>query len=92
MPERKDIVGEVQVLFKDGGGDIEINLFINCNISAQAGRDSESADTMCKFIKWLFGWTSSYIIENNITDKNGKLFTVPEFKYTKDSFKQGYPD
>lgn len=83
---KKEVVGDLQIVFRNQGDDFNLCLFLILSFSAHSKVDENGKSIFCKLIQYLFDWTSIYIRENDIKDSDGKYFIMPPFHYSKDSF------
>ena len=91
LPTNKNIVGRLFIILKSKSETDGSALFLEGNYMIKAANDTESADTFCKLIQFMFGWTTKYVDENNIVGKDGSKFIVPEFPYSKKDFIGSFP-
>ncbi len=83
---KKEIVGDIWILFRNQGGDLSSMIMFEGNISAYSETDMDAASIFCKVIQYLFEWIKVYISENNLNEQLGKDFILPDFSYGKDHF------
>jgi hypothetical protein len=92
LPLSKNLNGSILLVFRNQGEDLPgMALFLDGTFIVKAGIETESADTFCKLIQFLFDWINLYVDENAIKDNNGNKFIVPDLLYSKERFRFAFP-
>ena len=89
----KELTGEFHIIFKNQKGNekSELIMWVAFSITTH-DKLSKSANMFCKFIQYLFGFTNDYVRSENVVDKDGELFVLPEFLYSTASFENDFID
>ncbi len=87
LPEYKEIVGTVKIIFRSKSDESNAAIFTEGIFSVKTKPEAENAESFLSLIRFIFNYTSKIVAEKQLADKTGKLFTVPECTYSKDDFK-----
>ena len=88
----KSIIGDIYMIFRNQGDDNILTIFLSGNFTLQGDKNLEYADLFCRFVKYLFKLVSDSIEKYNVVDKNGKKFIISQFHYSKNDFKNTFPE
>jgi hypothetical protein len=90
--DEKSLVGRLFIMFRNQGNDFDLALWLEVKLVVRAPATSEMAAIVCKLVQFLFKWMNDYNYNNEIKDKNGERFIVPDFLYSTSHFKPHFPD
>lgn len=91
FPSQKDLVGDLDVVFRNQGRDQSLALSLDIGIRVRSNGPTPAADTFCKTVQFLFDWTTDWIKENDIRDKYNEPFVMPIFLYSRAHFEDAFP-
>lgn len=77
----KNIIGELIIMFRNQGKEIDKCLSIKSTISATSESDNDENSVFCKLVQYLFDWVNNYLAQNNSD------FVLPSFHYSKSHFR-----
>ncbi len=82
----KTLNGNVFIIFRNQSEDNRMAIFLEGRFFAEGNVQLRSANIFAKLIQYLFVWTLNYVKENEVLDKDAKLFTMPSYLYSQDQF------
>lgn len=88
FPDSKDIVGKLDIMFRNQGNDFGLVLSVDMNLRARAIGKEDPADTLCKAVQYLFDWMAKWVDEKDIRDQSGEKFVMPAFLYSRAHFEE----
>jgi hypothetical protein len=91
LPGKRNLTGIVSLVLRNQGKDNGTAIHLYSFITIEAAESTKNADNFCKLVQYLFDWVGKYIDENNVLDRTGIKFKVPEFLYSSASFEKAFP-
>ena len=91
LPEHKDLMGSVEIFFRNQDSDDRMALSLEIPIRVLAKGDTAAADTFCKVIQYFFDWATRWVKDNDLRDSSGRRFVMPAFAYSHSHFEQALP-
>jgi hypothetical protein len=91
LPEHKDLMGSIDVFFRNQGPDDRMALLLEIPLRVHANGDTAAADTFCKVVQFFFGWAGEWAKEKDLRDSSGQRFVLPAFAYSRAHFEQAFP-
>lgn len=88
FPKSKDIVGKLDIMFRNQGNDFGLVLSVDMNLRARAIETEDPANTLCKTVQYLFDWMTKWVEERDIRDQSGGKFIMPAFQYSRTQFEE----
>jgi hypothetical protein len=91
LPEHKDLMGSIDIFFRNQGHDNEMALSLEIPVRVLAKGDTPAADTLTKVIQYFFDWATRWVKDNDIRDSFGEPFVMPAFGYSRAHFEETLP-
>lgn len=88
LSDTLDLRGKIHLFLKNQRDYDLSSLFLTISFRTMAEHEIDTVNVFTKTVQYFFEWVKEYVKEQNILDKDGNLFIVPKFGYSKSHFEK----